>query len=98
MKKKRNPRTRRIFIIAFFALTFLCWCPWLYGPYGPTRRILGVPMWTVLAAVFGVVLFILEWIYLFRAGMALTDEELPEIVSELDRVNAEDSDSPKETE
>ncbi len=98
MKKKRSPRTRRIFIIAFLALTFLCWCPWLYGSYGPTDRILGVPSWAVLAAVFGVILFVLEWIYLFLSGIAMTDEELPEIVSELAAVDTEESDSPKEVE
>ncbi len=98
MKKKRSPRTRRIFIIAFLALTFLCWCPWLYGPYGPTKRILGVPSWAVLAAVFGVILFVLEWIYLFLTGIAMTDEELPEIISELTAVDTDEPDSPKEDE
>lgn len=98
MKKKRTTRTRLIFIIAFFGLTFLCWCPWLYGPYGPTRRVLGVPLWAVLAATFGVILFILEWVYLFVAGMATTDEELPEIVSELAQVNTDRSNSSKEPE
>ncbi|MHC4168503.1 MAG: DUF997 domain-containing protein [Planctomycetota bacterium] len=98
MKKKRSARTRLIFIVAFLALTFLCWCPLLYGPYGPADRILGVPLWTVLAALFGVILFVLEWIYLFVTGMAMTDEELPEIVSELAEVNTGESDSPKEAE
>jgi len=98
MKKKSSPWTRRIFILAFLALTFLCWCPLLYGSYGPADRILGVPLWTVLAAVFGVVLFVLEWIYLFVTRMTMTDEELPEMVSELAAVNTDDSDSPKEDE
>ena len=96
MKKKRSARTRLIFIVAFVALTFLCWCPLLYGSYGPADRILGVPLWTVLAALFGIVLFVLEWVYLFIAGTAMTDEELPDIVSELAEVNSEESDSPKE--
>jgi len=98
MKKKRSARTRHIFIIAFLALTFLCWCPLLYSSYGPADRILGIPLWAVLAAVFGVILFALEWIYLFLTGMAMTDEELPEIVSELAAVNTDESDSPKEAE
>ena len=98
MKKKRSARTRLIFVVAFVALTFLCWCPLLYGSYGPADRILGVPLWTVLAAIFGVILFVLEWIYLFLTGMAMTDEELPGIVSELAAVNAEQPDSPKEGE
>ncbi len=95
MKKKSCVWTRRIFIIAFLALTFFCWCPYFYGSYGPADRILGVPSWAVFAAVFGIVLFILEWIYLFVTGMAMTDEDLPDIVSELTAVNAADSDSPK---
>ena len=98
MKKKRSARTRLIFIVAFLALTFLCWCPLLYSSYRSTNRILGVPSWAVLAAVFGIVLFVLEWIYLFVTGMAMTDEELPEIVSELAAVDTDESDSPKEDE
>ncbi len=96
MEKKSSAWTRRIFIIAFLALTFFCWCPLLYGSYGLADRIMGVPSWAVLAAVFGIVLFVLEWIYLFVSGMAMTDEDLPEIVSELTAVNTDDSDSPKE--
>ena len=96
MKKKSSAWTRRIFIIAFSVLTFLCWCPLLYGRYGPTDRILGVPSWAVLAAVFGIVLFVLEWIYLFVTGMAMNDEDLPDIISELTAVSTDDSDSPKE--
>ena len=98
MKKKSSPRTKRIFILAFLVLTFFCWCPLFYGSYGPADRIMGVPLWAVLAAVFGVVLFALEWIYLFVIGMTMTDEKLPDIVSELSAVNTDDSDSPKEDE
>ena len=96
MKKKSSAWTRRIFIIAFLVLTFLCWCPLLYGSYGPADRVLGVPLWAVLAAVFGIVLFVLEWIYLFVSGMTMTDEDLPDIISELAAVDTEKSDSPKE--
>ncbi len=98
MKKKSSAWTRRIFIIAFLVLTFFCWCPLLYGSYGPADRILGVPSWAVFAAVFGIVLFVLEWIYLFVTGMTMTDADLPDIVSELTAVNTDDSDSPKEDE
>jgi hypothetical protein len=98
MKKKSCAWTRRIFIIAFLALTFFCWCPYFYGSYGPADRILGVPSWAVFAALFGIVLFILEWIYLFVTGMTMTDEDLPDMVSELTAINTDDSDSPKEDE
>ena len=98
MKKKSSAWTRRVFIIAFLVLTFLCWCPLFYGSYGPADRILGVPLWAVWAAVFGIVLFVLEWIYLFVSGMAMTDDDLPDIVSELKAVGNDESDSPKEGE
>ena len=98
MKKKRNKWTDRIFILAFVVLTFFCWCPIFYGSYGPVDRILGVPSWAVLAAIFGIALFILEWIYLFGSRFAINDEELPEIMSELSAVNTEGSTPGKENE
>ncbi len=98
MKQKSSKWTRRIFIFAFLILTFLCWCPILYGSYGPADRIMGVPSWAVLAAVFGAVLFVLEWIYLFLTGITKSDEDLPEKVSELAAVNTDNFDSPKEDE
>ncbi len=98
MKKKSSAWTRRIFIIAFLVLTFLCWCPLLYGSYGPADRILGVPSWAVFAALFGIVLFVLEWIYLFVTGITMTDEDLPDMISKLSEVKTDASDSPKEDE
>ncbi|MHC4117905.1 MAG: DUF997 domain-containing protein [Planctomycetota bacterium] len=98
MKKKSSPRTKCIFLFAFLILTFLCWCPLFYGSYGPADRVFGVPLWSVLAAVFGVIMFVLEWIYLFVTRMTMTDDELPEMVRELAAVNNDDSDSPKEDE
>ncbi len=91
MKQKRSVWPNCCFIIAFLVLTFFCWCPLLYGSYGPAERILGIPAWTVLAFIFGVVLFALEWIYLFLTPNAMSDEELPDIVSELESV---DTDAP----
>jgi hypothetical protein len=91
MKQKRSAWSNRCFIIAFLVLTFFCWCPLLYGSYGPATRILGVPSWTVWAFIFGAVLFVLEWIYLFLTRHALSDEELPEIVSKLANTNTDAS-------
>ena len=96
MKQKNNPWISRIFILAFLVLTFFCWCPVFYSSYGPADRILGVPAWAILAAAFGVALFGLEWIYLFATRITVGDDELPDIVSELARVNTDESDSPKE--
>lgn len=83
MEQKRNVWPNRLFMFAFLVLTFFCWCPLFYGSYGPTKRILGIPDWAVWAFVFGAVLFVLEWVYLFLTHRALSDEELPEILSEL---------------
>ncbi len=88
MREKRSAWPNRFFIIAFLVLTFFCWCPLFYGSYGPADRIMGIPAWAVLAFIFGAVLFILEWIYLFLTGNALSDKELPEIVSDLTAIDA----------
>ncbi len=96
MERKNSPWTSRIFILAFLVLTFFCWCPILYASYGPAGRIWGVPVWAVLAAAFGAILFALEWIYLFATRITVSDEELGEIVSELAEVNTDEADSPKE--
>ncbi len=89
MKQKKSVWSKRFFVLAFLVLTFFCWCPLFYGSYGPTKRILGIPSWAVLAFVFGVVLFVLEWIYLFGTRRAMSDEELGDVISELSSVDAE---------
>ena len=96
MKRKRNKWTCRVFILAFLVLTFFCWCPMFYGSYGPVDRIMGVPSWAVFAAIFGIALFILEWVYLFGSRLAMNDEELPKIITELSAVNAEEAAPGKE--
>ncbi len=96
MKHTNSPWKSRIFILAFSVLTFFCWCPIFYSSYGPAERILGVPAWAVLSAIFGIALFILEWIYLFATNITATDDDLPDILSQLAKVNTDDTDSPKE--
>ncbi len=88
----------RAFLFAFFVLTLLCWCPLGYGTYGPVPRFLGVPSWAVVALALGGVLFVLEWIYLFHTEMAMNDEELPDIISQLKSVNNDNPISAKEDE
>ena len=88
----------RAFVSAFFVLTLLCWCPLGYGSYGPVPRFLGVPSWALLAFALGAVLFVLEWIYLFHSQLAMNDEELPEIISQLQTVDTGDSVPAKEDE
>ena len=96
MKRRKSRWVSRIFILAFFVLTFFCWCPVFYGSYGPAKLIWGVPGWAIVAAGFGAVLFALEWIYLFATRITVSDEELGEIVSELAQVNIDEADSGKE--
>ncbi len=94
-----KPRTGRwltqAFVFAFLVLTLLCWCPLGYGSYGPVARVLGVPSWAVMALVVGAVLFVVEWIYLFPTGLAMDDEELPDIIAQLKAVDTDNSNSGK---
>lgn len=76
----------RYFLILFVILTVLCWCPIGYGSYGEVRIILGMPSWAFFLLAIGVVLFILEWIYLFKTDLALYDKDLERITSELENI------------
>ncbi len=89
MNQKTGTWQNRAFGVGFLVLTLFCWCPLGYGQYGEVGRILGIPPWAVLAFAFAAALFVLEWIYLFRTPMAMNDEELPGIVSQLEAVDTE---------
>jgi hypothetical protein len=89
MKQKTGTWQDRVFVCAFLVLTLFCWCPLGYGNYGQVGRIFGIPSWAVLALAFAAVLFVLEWIYLFWTPMAISDDELPEIVAQLESVTTE---------
>ncbi len=91
MERKKRIWLRRAFAAGFIVLTFFCWCPLGYGSYGPARRFLGIPYWAAIALALGVVLFALEWVYLFATGFAITDEGLAEVVSELEKVDIDGS-------
>ncbi|HUT31842.1 MAG TPA: DUF997 domain-containing protein [Planctomycetota bacterium] len=93
MGRKRNAWTSRAFLGAFIVLTSLCWCPWAYGTLA--GRVLGIPTWAVVAYGVAAALFVLEWVYLFCSGLAVSDEELPAIVSEL-KAAADDAAPAKE--
>lgn len=68
---------------AFCVLTLLCWCPIGYGTYGEVGRIFGIPSWAAILLALGVVLFMVEWVYLFFSDFALYDENLAEIMDQL---------------
>lgn len=86
--KKIPPNWKKImFFIAFLGLTVPCWCPIGYGSYGPVGRIMGMPSWAAMMLFFGAILFILEWVFLFRTDLALYDQDLSEVVSELESVS-----------
>ncbi len=88
MKQKSSPWVNRAFILAFLVLTFFTWCPVGYGSYGPVGRVFGIPSWAAIALALAAVLFVLEWIYLFFTGMAITDEEVSRTVTDLETTDA----------
>ena len=96
MKQKTDAWRKWPFILAFCVLTVFCWCPVGYGDYGQVDRIFGIPSWAVWAFGFATILFVLEWIYLFRTPLAMNDDELPEIVAQLEAVTAASPIPPKE--
>ena len=76
----------QLFSIVFLVLTFFCWCPLGYGQYGEVPMILGMPSWAFYLMVIGLVLFVLEWVYLFQSDLALYDDDLDRIIAELEQV------------
>ncbi len=94
MDKQERARAKRWFLIAFAVLTSLCWCPWAYGHL--TGRVLAIPTWAVIAYVCAAALFALEWVFLFASGLAVTDEQLPHVVADLEAVGSDNSAPSKE--
>jgi len=94
MKENNRSILMRAYVIAFLVLTSLCWCPWAYGFV--TGRALAIPTWAVLAYVFAAVLFVLEWVFLFVSGLAVDDENLPRILSELESLGTDAAADAKE--
>jgi len=88
MDRKRGVRGKRAFIAGFVILTSLCWCPWAYGHI--TGRALAIPAWAVGAYICAAALFVLEWIFLFFSGMAVNDEQMKQIISDLEAVGSDD--------
>jgi hypothetical protein len=52
----------------------------------------------VTAVALGAVLFVLEWVYLFHTHLAMTDEELPDIIAQLKAVGTDGTVPVKEDE
>jgi hypothetical protein len=95
MQQKTTPWRNWAFLTAFGILTFLCWCPIVYAPYGPATRLGGIPIWAVLAFGWAALLFVLEWYYLFRSNLAMTDQDLPQTLAQLEAVDIHRSDVPQ---
>lgn len=91
MKQAGDAKRNQLFVLVFFVLTIFCWCPLGYAFYGEATRILGVPYWAVIAVAVSGVLFVLEWIYLFYSGLAMNDDDVPEIIAQLSAVGADDA-------
>ena len=97
MEQQTGSWRNRAFVVAFIVLTLLCWCPLGYGSYGPVPRLLAIPYWAVTAFVVAAVLFVVEWFYLFHSRLAISDDELPGIISQLESLDLDDR-SAKEAE
>ncbi|AOY60700.1 DUF997 family protein [Desulfococcus multivorans] len=91
MNENKRSLKKLFFLIAFLILTILCWCPVGYGQYGEVGRILGMPSWAAMALFFGLILAVLEAVFLFSKDLALTEEKLAEMVSQLKTVSIEDN-------
>jgi len=87
VKKKKNI----LFLIVFLVLTVLCWCPIGYGSYGEVGLIMGMPSWAFILLLIGAILFVIEWIYLFKTDLALYDEDLEEIMAALQATITEET-------
>ncbi len=90
MSNKKSVWGKRAFIAGFVILTSLCWCPWAYGHI--TGRTLSIPTWAIGAYICAAALFVLEWAFLFVSGMAISDEDLPKIISDLKAVSDDGED------
>ncbi|MFH1134695.1 MAG: DUF997 domain-containing protein [Pseudomonadota bacterium] len=82
MRSERKGK-EQLFLAIFCVLTFFTWRPLGYGAYGPVDRIFGIPSWAAAAFGLGVLLFILEWVYLFGSRLSLSDDDLTVILSAL---------------
>ncbi len=86
MDKKKGACPEWTFVLAFILLTSLVWCPWAYGT--ATGRTFSIPTWAVVAYGVAAALIVLEWVFLFVSGLAVTDDDLSRIVSELEALDA----------
>ncbi len=86
MASKSKSTQRLIFGLLFCIFTLLCWCPIGYGSYGPVGRIWGIPSWAAILLIIGSMLFVIEWIYLFKTDLALNDDDLDDIIEQLKSV------------
>jgi uncharacterized membrane protein len=83
--KEKNKKKNLIFLILFLVLTVFCWCPIGYGSYGEVGLIMGMPSWAFIMLMIGALLFVIEWIYLFKTDLALYDDDLEEIMMALEK-------------
>lgn len=72
-----------VFGVLFCILTLWCWCPIGYGSYGEVPRIMGMPNWAAILLLVGAVMFVVEWVYLFKTDLALYDDDLAVIMEQL---------------
>lgn len=88
MKEPTGNFQQTVFVVIFWVLAVLTWCPIGYGGYGPVSRLFSIPSWAAIALLIGAVLFIVEWIYMFHTDLALTDQKLATILKALENHDA----------
>lgn len=91
MASNVNKKKNTVFLILFLVLTVFCWCPIGYGSYGEVGLIMGMPSWAFFLLLIGAVLFVIEWVYLFRTDLALYDDDLEGIMAALEKTIAEET-------
>lgn len=84
MSLESNKTKNTLFLIVFSVLTVFCWCPIGYGSYGEVGLIMGLPSWAFFLLLIGALLFVIEWIYLFKTDLALYDRDLEAIMKALE--------------
>ena len=82
-----NKKKNLIFLILIIVINAFCWFCVICGSYGEVGLIMGMPSWAFIMLVIGAVLFVIEWVYLFRTDLALYDDDLEEIMMALEKTN-----------
>ncbi|MEX1301018.1 MAG: DUF997 domain-containing protein [Desulfotignum sp.] len=90
MSAKANKKKNLGFLTVFVVLTVFCWSPIGYGRYGEVGQIMGMPFWAFVLLLIGALLFVIEWVYLFKTDLALYDRDVEGIVDVLRKIDMDE--------